>query len=813
MGMIWRELRFAFKSIRSAPAFAVAAIVTLALGIGANTAIFTVVERFLLRPLPYKDPARLVQVWNTYPPIMPQTPNSAGDFKDFRQRAQTLSEMAAYIDTPRGVNLTGEGEPQRLEFRYATSGLFPLLGVTPVAGRNFNAEEDVPGSSPVVLMSHRLWESRFGSNSAIVEHTLTLDGRAYSVAGVLPEGFSLAPNTDIWMPIGQYNVGPDPYRYHEFKIIGRLKPEVRLEQAQAEMTALNRQQEQALPETHRNFSVVVAHLEDATAAKMRASLLVLMGAVGFVLLVACANFVNLLLMRNAGRQRDLALRVALGASRSQLLSHLLSESVLLSICGGALGVLAAQAGLWVLLRLAPSDLRVAGDSAVNPWVLGFTAAISLLSGIGSGLVPALQMLTPDLHDWLKEGPRAIGAVRGRMVRRVLVISEIALAIVPLVGAGLLIRSFYSLLNVDPGFRQDHVLAIEIQKPQLPPAELAKLTNEQAAALFGKQSTQYQELLERIMALPGVKAAGGVSVLPLESEMRSASRFVVEGRPIPESGARLVTETRSASPGYFAAMEIPLRMGRLLDEHDYGSQNIVVNEALAEAFWARGESIGKRINMCSLAPQPCWTTIVGVVGNVHQYGLDAAPTYDTYGALGWMPYTVIRTASDPAALAQAVIAEIHKFDTDLPVTHIMPLDTLVTESVSPRRFSTFLLSLFAAMALLLAMIGVYAVVSYAVGLRTKEIGLRLALGASPGDVWRMILADGARLIGGGMALGLAGAFAMTRLLSSLLYGVAATDPLTLCASVLLLGAAGLIACHGPARRAMHLDPIAALHEDT
>jgi len=491
---------------------------------------------------------------------------------------------------------------------------------------------------------------------------------------------------------------------------------------------------------------------------------------------------------------------------------LLSESVLLSICGGTLGAFIAQGGLRILGQWAPRDLAVGHDSVVNLAVLAFTAAISVLSGLGSGLIPALQMLNPNIHNRLQEGPRAIGGAGGRAIRRVLVTSEIALAIIPLVAAGLLIHSLYRLLNVDPGFRQDHVLAMELDKPQLSPAELGRLTNDQRIALFRKDSVQYEQLIERIRALPGVTAAGGVSVLPLGSELRSASRFVVEGRPIPQDGARPVAETRGVSPSYFAAMGIPLRMGRLLDEHDSGSQNILINEAFAEAFWPHGEALGKRINFCSLAPDPCWTTIVGIVGNVHQHGLDEAPTYDSYGTVGWMPYTVIRTGGDPEVLIRVVIAEIRKFNPDLPVTQIMSLDTIVGESLSPRRFSTFLLSLFAGLALLLAMIGVYAVMSYAVELRTKEIGLRIALGARPANVCRMILADGLRLVGGGAVLGLVGAIVLTKLLSSLLYGVTTTDPITFCGVMALLGAAALIACYVPARRAMTVDPIAALHRD-
>ena len=811
METIWQDLRYALRSIRRVPAFAAAAVLTLALGIGANTAIFSVIERVLLRPLPYKDPDRLVQIWNTYPPTIPQGPNSAGDFRDFQQRARSFSGMAAYIDTPRGLNLTSQGEPQRLELRYATSGLFPLLGIDPVVGRNFQSEDDKRSSS-TVLISHRLWETGFGSDTTVVGRTLTLDGRGYTVLGVLPEQLRLASNADIWMPISQYDPGPDPYRYHEFNIIGRLKPGVEIDQAQTELTVLNHQQQQAFPVTHKNFGILITPMQDASAAKMRTALLVLFGAVGLVLLVACANFVNLLMTRNAARERDLALRVALGASRRRLLSQLFAESVLLSLLGGVLGVLLAEAGLRLLATVAPSDLSGIDDSGLNLLVLAFTLAVSLLSGIGSGLIPALQMLNPDVHRSLKEGDRTAGAAGGQMVRRILVISEIAIAIIPLIGAGLLLRSFNRLLEVDPGFQHDHILAMELDKPQLPVAEQSRLTTEQRIASLRKDSMQYDELIGRIQALPGVKAAGGISVLPLGSAMRSESRFVTEGQPIPEDGARPVAETRGVNPGYFAAMGIPLRMGRLLDAHDYGSQNIMVNEALAQKFWPGGDAVGKRINFCSVSPQPCWTTIVGVVGNVHQFGLESAPTYDTYGAQGWMRYTVVRTVSNPAALAQTVIAEIREFDPNLPVTHLMTLDALLADSVSPSKFSALLLGLFAGLALLLATIGVYAVMSYAVRLRTREIGIRIALGARPRNIFVLIVGAGARLVAAGTALGLAGSFAVTKLLSTLLYGVTTTDPITFCAVALLLGAVALAACYVPARQAMSVDPITALHRD-
>jgi putative ABC transport system permease protein len=808
MGTIQQDLRQACRMLRRNPAFALAAVVTLGLGIGANTAIFSVVESVLLRPLPYKDASRLAQLWNTYPPTLPQAPNSAGDFRDFQQRSQTLSEMAAYVDTSRGLNLTGEGEPERVEMRYATSGLFPMLGINPILGRGFTPAEDHAGARLTVIVSYRLWQERFGSNPGVVGRTITLDGRGYSLVGVLPE-MRLAPATDVWMPIGQYDAGPDPYRYHEFSIIGRLKARIHREQAQAELTTLNRQQQEALPDTHKNFGVLVTPLEDPSARKMRMALLILLGAVGLVLLVACANFINLLMARNASRQTELAARVALGATRSRLLSHLLTESVLLSLMGGACGVALAVAGLRVIRVLAPSDLSGLKGAGLNIAVLAFTLALSFLSGIGCGLIPAIRISSLDAHKGLKEGMRVTGTTATQAIRRTLVVSEIALAIVLLTGAGLLIRSFQRLMEVDPGFRPHHIFALEVDRPQPSPAEQAKLTTEARIAYMRQQSVEYPALMERIQALPGVEAAGGISVLPLGAARTSASRFLIEGQPIPADGVRPVAETRSVSPGYFAAMGVPLLGGRLLDERDYATQNAVVNRAFADRFWPGGHALGKRFNFCSLGPEPCWITVVGVVGNVHQYGLEAAPTFDSYGAVGWQRYTVIRATSDPASLTRAVIAEIHKFDPNLPVTHLITLDKLLSESVASRRLSMFLLGLFAGMALLLAAVGIYALMSYAVRMRRNEIGVRVALGAQPRNIWWLIVASGARMALAGVAIGLAGAFALTRLLSALLFGVTATDPITFGGVALLLALVALLACHVPARQAIRIDPVAAL----
>ncbi len=809
METLWQDLRHASRALRKNPGFTAVAVLTLGLGIGANTAIFSVVENVLLRPLPYRDPAALVQIWNTYLPQFPQVENSPGDFQDFHRQATSFSDVAAFVDIPQGFNLTGEGEPQRLEARYATSEFFPMLGIQPMAGRSFRPEEDKPGAAPVVMLSHRLWQSRFGSDASVIGRTLLLDGKGYTLIGVLSSVFRMAPTTDIWMPVGQYGDDLTSHLHHEFSILARLKPGISISQAQAELTTLNRQEEQAFPDTHKNWGVLVKPMEDPSAVKMRVALLVLFGAVGLVLLVACANIVNLLLARNAVRQKEIALRVTLGASRPRLLAQLLTESILLALLGGALGVFLAAAGLRVLSAFVPADLATVKGTGLDGGVLGFTLAVSFLAGIVCGLIPAVQTLKQDLHGILKEGTRTAGAAGGQKIRSFLVVSEIALALIPLVGAGLLIRSFHRLVEVDPGFQRDHILAMEVDQPQLPIQEQLKLTNEQQVELARKQSLQFDELVQRIQALPGAKAAGGITVLPLGSAMRSASRFVVEGQPLPANGARPVAETRSASPGYFAAMGIPLRMGRPLDAHDFGTQNILVNEAIARRFWPSGDPLGKRLNLCSLDPTPCWSPIVGVVGDVHQYGLEAAPTLDVYFTGGWTQYAVIRTASDPAALAEAAIAEVHKFGPNLPVTHVITLDTLFSDSVSPRRFSTFLLGVFAGLALLLAAMGIYGVMGYVVSLRTNEIGIRMALGAQPRDIWRLVIGRGAQLALAGVALGIVGAFALTKLISSLLYGVKPTDPLTFGGVALLLVSVALLACYVPARRAMRVDPMVAL----
>jgi putative ABC transport system permease protein len=804
-----KDTRYALRNLARTPGFTAVAVLTLALGIGANTAIFSVVENVLLRPLPYPRPENLVEIWNTYPPQVPRAGLSPGDYADWHQQAASFSEMGAYAEISKGVNLTGEGEPQRVLVGYASSDLFPLLGARVVVGRSFVPEENRAGSSPIVILGHRLWQSRFGGDPAIVGRTVTLDSKRYTVVGILPAGFQLLRWADLWMPLGQYDDDLTEHIHHAFVAIARLKPAVSLSQARDEIGRLNQQEAIAYPDAHKGFGVLVQRLQDPSAASLRNTLLVLFGAVGLVLLIACANIVNLLLVRNAAREREIAVRTALGASPWRLVRQLLTESILLSLLGGALGVFFAIAGLRALMALVPADLAILNGTGLNGWVLGFTIAICLATGLVCGLLPAGRTLNTNLAGVLKQGSKGASSSGHHKTHNLLVISEIAMALVPLIGAGLLLRSFQHLLEVDPGFRPDHILTMEIQQPTLPFAQLNQLSQEEQLKLAERQSSQFEEIAARIRALPGVKEAGGIDDLPLGNEFRQASRFVIEGQPVPAAGARPIAQTRSVSLGYFPSLGIPLRAGRYFNEDDWKVLNIVINENMARRYWPQGDALGKRVNFCSLAPKPCWFSVIGIVGNVHQFGLDAGPTFDAYFVGGWTPYLVVHTASDPATVAGGIRDVVRKVDPNLPITHITTMNGLLSDSISPRRFSAALIGIFAALALLLAAFGIYGVMSYTVSQRTQEIGLRLALGAQLTNVRGMILAQSLKLTLIGVGLGLAGAFVLARFLASLLFGIGTYDPLTYLGVAFLIVGVALAASYIPARRAMRVDPIVAL----
>jgi len=807
-----RDIRHGVRSLARTPGFTAVAVLTLALGIGANTAIFSVVENVLLKPLPYPHPENLVEIWNTYPPQVPKGGLSPGDYADWHQQATSFSEMGAYAEISKGFNLTGDGEPQRVLVGYASSDLFPMLGARVVTGRSFVPEENRAGSAPIVMLGHRLWQSQFGGDPAVVGRTVTLDNKRYTIVGILPSGFQFLRWADLWMPLGQYDDDLSEHIHHAFVAIARLNPGISLSQARDEIGRLNQQEAIAYPEAHKGFGVLVQKLQDPSATDLRSVLFVLLGAVGLVLLIACANIVNLLLVRNVAREREVAIRTALGASPWRLIRQLITESSLLSLLGGVLGVFFAIAGLKALMALVPGNLAILKGAGLNGWVLAFTISICLATGLICGLLPAARTLKTNLTGVMKQGSKGANSSGHHKTHNLLVISEIALALVLLIGAGLLLRSFQQLLKVDLGFRADHILTIEIQQPALSMAQINQLSSEEQLKLGEKQSLEFEQIAEQIRALPGVKEVGGIDDLPLGNEFRQASRFVIEGQPVPAAGSRPIAQVRTVSLGYFSSMGIPLRAGRTFHPDDWKVLNLLINESMARRYWPQGDAIGKRVNFCSLDPKPCWFSIVGIVGNVHQFGLDAGPTYDAYFAGGWTPYLVVRTASDPLTVAAAITNVVHKTDPNAAITRMTTMDGLISDSVSPRRFSAVLVGIFAALALLLAAIGIYGVMSYTVSQRRQEIGLRMALGAQLTDVRGMILGQTLKLTFIGVGLGLAGALVLARFLASLLFGVGTYDPVTFLGVALVLVGVALAASYIPARRAMRVDPMVALRYD-
>jgi putative ABC transport system permease protein len=810
MSNFFQDVRYGVRMLVKNPGFTIVAVLTLALGIGSNSAIFSIVQNVLLQPLPYSQPSQLVDISNSYQPNVSYIGLSPGDYADWRRQATSFSDMAAYVTISQGFNLTGNGQAQRVLGSYASASLFPMLGIQPAAGRAFSPENDKTGGAPSVILSHKIWTSVYGGDPGIVGHAIQLDNDRYTVVGVLPAEFQLLRWADLWMPIGQFGDDLTSHVHHDFNVIARMKPGVTVAQAQAEIESLNHQEEIAFPDTHRHWGVAVAPLRAPEASQLRVTLLVFFGAVALVLLIACANIVNLLLVRNSAREREVAVRTALGASPVRLARQLLTESVLLSLLGGGVGLLVAELGLRAVGALLPPNLVALHEISLDGWVLAFTTGVCLAVGIACGLAPAWQALRTNISDALKQGAKGGASGGAHRIHSSLVVAEVAMALVPLIGAGLLLRSFQHLIDVSPGFRTDHVLTMNVPQAAIPLAQANQMSNRQFLAYAEKQSLQFEQLAQQIQALPGVKAVGAIDDMPLGDQLRQASRFVIEGRPVPDTALRPVLQFRTVSLGYFSTMGIPLLQGRSFTAEDWKLQtNVVINQAMARRFWPDGDSLGHRINLCSLAPTPCWTTIVGVVGDVHQFGLEAAPTFDAYFSGGWAPYFLIRTASDPVALAAAVTDVIHKSDANLPVTQVATLDDLVSDSVSPRRFSAVLIGVFSCIALLLAAVGIYGVMSYVVGQRTHEIGIRVALGAQPREIWTLVVGRAAKLAIAGIVIGLAGSFALTRYLSSLLFDVKATDPLTFTAVALLLVTVALTACYVPARRAMRVDPMVAL----
>lgn len=813
MGTLLQDLRYGLRMLAKSPAFTLVAVVALALGIGANTAIFSVINAVLLRELPYEQPERVVRLWGTN--TQQSVPRGEGDHYDFNispndfvdWRAQnSVFESIAVFSSFGSVTMTGRDEPIRLRCPIVSTEFFTVLGVRPALGRFFLPEEEQQGKHRVAVLSYATWQGRFHADPNIVGQTLTLSGNSYTVVGVAPKEFehprpNPAAEPEMWRPLPlQLEAGER--NNHWLHAVARLKPGVTTAQAQAEMNLINSQLEQQYPDSNPGRGIRLSSLHEAMVGNIRSALGVLFGAVGFVLLIACANVANLLLARASVRQREMAIRAALGASRFRVVRQLLTESLLLAALGGALGMLMALWATDLLLKLGANEIPRLSEIRIDGWMLGFTALVTVLTGIIFGLVPALESSRTDLNVSLKEGGRSDVSQGRQNFRRLLVVSEVALSLVLLVGAGLMMKSFWRLQNVELGYNPENLLTMDIALPQ------ARYPERKQAALF------QQRLMERIKALPGVTSAAAVNILPL-SGGNSCDGMTIEGRP-PASAADVpCVEVRSNSPDYFRTMGIPLIRGRALSDHDNADAPpvVLINESFARTFFPGEDPVGKRINHSAPDVPPVWREVVGVVGDVRHFGLDAEPLPEFYEPLmqapNWGTSLVVRSDSDPASLAAAVRGEVYALDKDLPVYNLKSMRDLVAESVAQPRFRTLLLAIFAAVALLLSATGLYGVMNYWVTQRTREIGVRMALGAQASDVLRMVVGQGMALAVAGVVVGLLAAFGLTRVISSLLFGVTATDPWTFAGVPLLLCAVAFVASYIPARRATKVDPMEAL----
>ena len=808
MQTLLRDLRYGLRMLAKNSGFTAVAVITLALGIGANTAIFSVVNAALLRPLPYEDPNRLVYVWSAEKARgINQSPASIPDLHDWREQNRVFDGMAGWWSG--SYNLSGGDEPQQVGGWTVSPNFFSVLGAKPELGRTFALDEEQGTKDRVVVLSHSLWIGSFGSDQKILGRTITLDGEPHTVVGVMPAEFSSPfPDVQLWVPwpTRAESIAPRGDRF--MRVIARLKPGATIKRAQADMDTIASR----LAQTYKEDTGVTAYLVPAAqqiAGSVRPALLVLLGAVGFVLLIGCANLANLLLARSAAREKEFAIRAALGASHSDLVRQLLTESLLLSVFGGAVGILMAASGIRYLRVMVANQIPRAQDIGLDARVLLFTVGLSVLTGLAFGLFPALRSFKGRLNESLKEGGRGSGAgVEGRRVRDLLVIWEMALALVLLVGAGLLVNSFERLRAIDPGFNTDKVLTCQVSLPS------SKYKDPQIVSFF-------RQLLERVRALPGVKAAGATMTMPLRNPNGGYwSGLNIEGRPAAARESIPIVSFAQVTPGYFRAMGIPILKGRAFTDADNSDQSpkvAIVNATLAHRFFSDADPIGKRICLGEDPSKGPWLTVVGVVGDAALESLTdprfpqvlSPHAQGVQGGVAGNMELALRTSSDPLSLAAAVRDEVHELDKDQSVADIQTLDQVVSASLAQPRLNTLLLAGFAALALLLAAIGIYGVISYSIAQRTREIGIRMALGAGRGDVLKLVIKHGTILALTGAAIGLVGALTLTRLMSSLLYGVQPSDPPTFLAVFVVLVGVALLASYIPARRATKVDPMVAL----
>ncbi len=788
--------------LRRSPIFTLAVVLTLALGIGANTAIFTVVNAILLRPLPYRDPARLVAVWDSYQPQFSKLGVSPTEYDEWVHQTDIFEEVGRYryVAIGKETNLTGGGEPIRVQPTCASSSFFSILGVRPLMGRAFDAADDAPNAAPIALLSHRLWLEYFNGNPNLIGAPIQLNGQAFTVVGVLPADFHLPAWADLWLP--QSQAGDEisnPVR-HGFGVIARLRPNISLREARGRLESIAQRLERAHPTTSKGFGVTVTGLQDDLSGNLRPALLVLLGAVALVLLIACVNVANLMLSRAATRRREFAIRIALGAGRWRVVRQSLTESIQLSLAGGAAGLLLAYAGLGFLLRLAPPGLIDPTTVQIDATTLAFLLTVSLATGIVFGIAPAFQAARQDPQQGLKDGGRTFttGASAGRDA---LVIAEFALALALLMGAGLFIHSFARLLHVNPGFQPANVLTLRVQLQ----------FSVQDEANGQKLKAFYERMELGLRSLPGVKAVAATNAPPLATERNNVMRFAVPGSPLMQPDVFPLAHRHLITPDYFRTLGIPLR-GRTYTVRDLDGPYVIVNENMARTFWPGEDAVGKRFITGPFGPQPSWSTIIGVAADVKQIGLDSDRTDDFYFLWYGLTYLMIQTAADPLSLAPVVLREIHALDAGIAVSDFRTMHQLLESSTGPRRFSTVLLSIFAALALLLAVIGIYGIMSWSVAQRSQEIGIRLAVGADSTGIFRLILGRGLKLGAAGLVIGLAITVAFTRVLAGQLFEISPHDPWVLTVvSVLMLGLTAA-ACYFPARRATEVDPITTLRSE-
>ncbi|HKO05068.1 MAG TPA: ABC transporter permease [Candidatus Acidoferrales bacterium] len=800
-----QDVRYALRMLRKSPAFTAVAILTLALGIGANTAIFSVFDPLILRPLPIRDLDRLVKVSETRPAQgVEHNEVAVANYLDWRAQSNVFESLGAFAWWT--VNLAGIENPERLQGFKVTPEFFPAMGMTPLMGRAFLPEEGVAGNDHEIILSYGCWQRRFGGDPQIIGKSLLLSDVSRTVVGVMPREFNYPPGGEMWAPLPMNPNSPGARQSHYLYVVGRLRPGVTVEAAQAQLGTIGQRLEKEYPKTNAGWGVGVVPLLNDVVRDYRPALVLLLASVGFLLLIACANVANLTLAKAAARRRELTLRATLGAGRGRLARQLLTESVLLGMCGGALGVGFALVGVALLPGLFPSSFLQSIPGAekigVNLPALGFTFLLSLGTGMVFGIAPALRASNPDLHGSLKQAAvQSGGSARQNRVRGGLVTGEISLAVVLLAGAGLMVRSFVGLLDVNPGFQTGHILTMEVSLSR------ARYPDEQKAAAF------FAQLVERVRALPGVESAGAANIMPLEGE-NGTTGILIEGRPAPLPGQFHEVNYRSVTPGYLTTLGISMLRGRGITEQDTaGSPRVILlNQAAVERYFAGQDPVGMHVRFDEEGGTQPWMTVAGIVPDIrNELNRRAAP--EVYVALAqnveYSMYVSVRTAGDPAGIGAAVRAQVKSLDKDQPIAHLRTFEEARAQSVFNQRIPTLLLGIFAVLALTIASVGVYGLISFLVSQRSHEFGVRAALGAQKSDVFRLVIGEGARMVLLGLAIGLAAALALTRAMEGLLYGVSARDPWTYATIAALLAATGLLACYIPARRATRVDPLVAL----